>query len=62
MLNAGFHLLGWIMPFAAIALGLVVIYLWIKRFRKPATAPVGVDQGALSRYHDQIEKDLAKLE
>jgi cytochrome c-type biogenesis protein CcmH/NrfF len=58
----GFFLLGWIMPFAAIALGLMVIYFFIKRYQKPATTAVAVDQGALSRYHDQIEKDLAKLE
>ncbi len=59
----GFFLLGWVMPFAAIGFGLAAIYWFIKRYRKPAAAaPAAVDQAALSRYHDQIEKDLAKLE
>lgn len=58
----GFHLLGWIMPFAALGLGVWMIYAFMKRYRKPEAAPVAVDQAALNRYHDQIEKDLAKLE
>ena len=34
----GFSLLGWLMPFIALALGLGVIWLYIKRFRKPVEA------------------------
>jgi cytochrome c-type biogenesis protein CcmH/NrfF len=60
----GFNALGWWMPFIAIALGVGAIVLWIKRSRKPAaTAPAPeLDDESLARYHEQIEKDLAKLE
>lgn len=56
----GFNLLGWLMPFIALAGGLGVIWLYIKRFRKPveALAPPlepAVDQ----RYRERIEKELS---
>jgi cytochrome c-type biogenesis protein CcmH/NrfF len=57
----GFNLLGWVMPFIALAGGLGVIWLYIKRFRKPveAVAPPlepAVDQ----RYRERIEKELSE--
>lgn len=58
----GFSLLGWVMPFVAIGIGLAVIYLFIKRFHKPAPVIAPADTAALDKYHEQIEKDLAKLE
>lgn len=58
----GFSLLGWAMPFVAIGIGLAVIYLFIKRFHKPAAAGAPIDNAVLDKYHEQIEKDLAKLE
>ncbi|MBI3683199.1 MAG: cytochrome c-type biogenesis protein CcmH [Acidobacteria bacterium] len=58
----GFNLLSWVMPFVAIAIGLVAIYLYVKRYRKPAASPPVVDNAALERYHEEIENDLAKLE
>ncbi len=60
----GFNLLGYIMPFIAIALGLMVIWLFIKRFRKAPAVESGppADDPTLARYQEQIEKDLSKLD
>lgn len=58
----GFHLLSWAMPFISIGLGLWVIYLFIKRYQRPATAAAPIDRAALDRYKDEIDSDLAKLE
>ena len=61
---------GWIVPYASVLLGLAMIWLFVKRYRKPKALPeIGTDPGgapiddpALEKYKDQIEKDLAKLE
>jgi len=57
---------GWIIPYAAVGFGMVVIYLFIKRYRKPRPlaeiGPMELDDPALEKYKDQIEKDLANLE
>ncbi len=58
----GFNLLAWTMPFVAIAAGLMLIWVFIQRFRKPPTAPSAVPDETLSRYRDEIEKDLARLD
>ena len=52
------------LPMSRSALGLGVVFLAIRRYRHVRPAPVvpAGDDAALSRYHDQIEKDLAKLE
>src|ERR1039457_4601939 len=57
---------GWIVPYASVLLGLAMIWLFVKRYRKPQPlAEIGtleIDDPALEKYKDQIEKDLAKLE
>ncbi len=57
---------GWIVPYAAAGFGLVIIWLFIRKYRKPKPlAEVGemeIDNPDLAKYKDQIEKDLAKLE
>jgi cytochrome c-type biogenesis protein CcmH/NrfF len=57
---------GWIVPYASVGVGLVVIWLFIRKYRKPAplaeVGPVEIDDPALAKYKDQIEKDLANLE
>lgn len=58
----GFSLVGWLMPFIALGMGLGMIVFFIKRFRKPSVDTVPVDVAVLDRYHEQIEKDMAKLE
>ena len=51
-------------PYLALAIGLGVVFLSIRYYRhvRPAPAVPAGDDAALSRYHDQIEKDLSKLE
>jgi cytochrome c-type biogenesis protein CcmH len=57
---------GWIVPYAATGLGLAVIGLFLRKYRKPLPlAEVGaieIDDPALEKYKDQIEKDLANME
>ena len=61
--TSGFSLLAWCMPFVALAFGLVVISMFIRRFLvKPAAASPEIDPALLDAYHDRIEKDLAKLD
>jgi cytochrome c-type biogenesis protein CcmH len=60
----GFHLLGYVVPFVGIALGLVFVWWVIKRFRKPVAAAAGpeLDDAAFAGYQAQIEKDMEKLD
>lgn len=57
---------GWIIPYVSLGLGFVVIWLFIRRYYKPKPlaelGEVEIDDPALTKYRDQIEKDLAKLE
>jgi cytochrome c-type biogenesis protein CcmH/NrfF len=57
---------GWVIPYTSVGLGLVVIWLFIKKYRKPRPipeiGPIELDDPALEKYKDQIEKDLANLE
>jgi cytochrome c-type biogenesis protein CcmH/NrfF len=53
----------WVVPSASVAAGLLVIWLFIQRYRKPkAVAPGGASDASLEKYKDQIEKDLADLD
>jgi cytochrome c-type biogenesis protein CcmH/NrfF len=58
--------MGVIGPWGALALGAILVVFLIRRFsaRKPALAPAeaAIDSEVLDRYHERIEKDLAKLE
>jgi len=51
-------------PYLALTLGLALVLLSIRYYRRvrPAPAVAPGDDATLSRYHDQIEKDLSKLE
>jgi cytochrome c-type biogenesis protein CcmH/NrfF len=57
---------GWIVPYAAVAVGLLIIWAFIKKYRKPKPltdlGPIEIDDPELAKYKDQIEKDLANLE
>jgi cytochrome c-type biogenesis protein CcmH len=57
---------GWAVPYMVAALGLLAIWFFIKRYRKAkplvAVGPIAIDDPALEKYKDQIEKDLANLE
>jgi len=57
---------GWIVPYAMVGVGLVGIWLFVKKYRQPQPAAevgsIEIDDPALQKYKDQIEKDLANLE
>src|SRR6266849_5125673 len=59
---------GWVIPYSALALGVLVIVWFVRRYRRPqaealATAqPPAQTDDALGRYREQIEKDLAHLD
>jgi len=58
--------MGVIGPWGALGLGAILVIFLIRRFaaQKPALAPAesAIDSEVLDRYHERIEKDLAKLE
>jgi cytochrome c-type biogenesis protein CcmH len=60
----GFNLIGWVMPFVGIAIGLAFVWWVIKRFRRPLAVAggSGLDAATLARYEERIERDLEKLE
>lgn len=52
-----------LMPYIALALGLLVVWWFIRRMRRPVlAAPTPADAAALDRYRDQIEKEVSKLD
>ena len=56
---------GWIIPYVALGVGLLVLYAFVKKYKPkplPELGPVEIDDPELEKYKDQIEKDLAKLE
>ena len=58
--------LGWLTPYIVAALGLLVIYWFVRRNLKttPVLAANGppVDNTVFDRYHERIERDMQKLE
>jgi cytochrome c-type biogenesis protein CcmH/NrfF len=57
---------GWIIPYAAVGIGLLGIWMFLAKFRQPKPlaeiGPMELDDPALEKYKDQIEKDLANFE
>lgn len=61
----GFNLVGWVMPFAATGAGFALVFWLIRRLYLPRPAQAAgaaVESGELTRYREQIEKDLSKLD
>ena len=58
--------LGWIVPYATVGAGMVVIWVFIRKYRKPKplteVGEIEIDDPALAKYKDQIEKDLANMD
>jgi len=58
--------LGWIVPYASVGAGMAVIWLFIRKYRKPKpltdVGEIEIDDPALAKYKDQIEKDLANMD
>ena len=56
---------GWIVPYVALVFGTMMIVLIIRKARRSAPRPAvatGPSDERLSRYDDQIEQELEKLE
>jgi cytochrome c-type biogenesis protein CcmH/NrfF len=57
---------GWIIPYASVGVGLVMIWLFIRKYHPSrAVRPIDAletEDPALKKYKDQIENDLASLE
>jgi cytochrome c-type biogenesis protein CcmH len=57
---------GWVVPYSVAGLGLVVIWLFVRKYYQPrpaaTTGAPEPEDPALEKYKDQIEKDLADLE
>jgi cytochrome c-type biogenesis protein CcmH/NrfF len=57
---------GWVVPYATVALGLLGIWWFLAKFRKPQPLaelrPMQLDDPSLEKYKDQIERDLANFE
>ena len=59
-------IVGWIVPYVSIGLGLLVIWAFVRKYRKPKAltevGPMEMDDPALEKYKEQIEEDLKKLD
>jgi len=57
---------GWVVPYTAVGAGLLVIWAFLKKYRRPKplaeVEAIEIDDPALAKYKDQIEKDLADLD
>ena len=56
--------LGSITFYAAAVFGLILVLVVIRKYTRPSpvTAGAAVDDGVLDRYHEQIEKEVDKLD
>jgi cytochrome c-type biogenesis protein CcmH/NrfF len=57
---------GWIVPYASVGFGLVVIWWFVRRSFKPRpvthAGPMELDDPDLAKYKEQIERELSNLE
>jgi cytochrome c-type biogenesis protein CcmH/NrfF len=53
---------GWIIPYLALLPGLGLIWWFVRRYYQPGSAPAAAAGPDVSRYSEQIEKELANLE
>jgi cytochrome c-type biogenesis protein CcmH/NrfF len=62
------NVFGWLVPYLSLIPGAALIYWFIRRYRRPRPIPdlgdaqLDLDDPALAKYKDQIEKDLARLD
>jgi cytochrome c-type biogenesis protein CcmH/NrfF len=57
----GFSALSWLVPPVFLALGLGMVYFWIRRNRQPAMA-AGVPAVALDKFQQQADEELSKFD
>jgi cytochrome c-type biogenesis protein CcmH/NrfF len=57
---------GWVVPYSAVGIGLLGLWWFLVKFPKPRPlaelGPMQLDDPALEKYKDQIERDLANFE
>jgi len=59
----GFGLLGWLMPSFVLALGLIPVIVYMKRFRAPLPPPaVSVPSEQLAEYESTAARELDRME
>ena len=58
----GFHLIAWIMPFVAVSLGLMAVFIWFKRFRTRTTDGPAEPPEIDPRYQQRMDRELEELE
>lgn len=65
-LPQGFGLFGWAMPFAALAIGLVIVPFVVRRWKQKQRLAEAerrpIDERVLAQYEAAIERDLAERE
>ena len=57
---SGFNLTAWVMPFAALAIGLIMALYFLRRFRTRWAAPAELNPD-LAKYQDKVEEELKKF-
>jgi cytochrome c-type biogenesis protein CcmH len=57
---SGFNLTAWIMPFVALAIGMLVAIYFLRKFRARWTGAAETNAD-LSKYHDKVEEELKKF-
>lgn len=57
---SGFNLTAWIMPFAALGIGLIVAIVFLRRYKatRASAPPPTVD---MAQYQDKVEEELKKF-
>jgi cytochrome c-type biogenesis protein CcmH/NrfF len=57
---------GWIVPYLAVGFGIVVILLFIRKYRKPKAmkdlGAIEVEDPELAKYQEQIDQDTKNLD
>jgi cytochrome c-type biogenesis protein CcmH len=57
---------GWIVPYASVGFGLVLVVLFLRKYIKPKPmtdlGEIEADDPELAKYREQIEKDTANLD
>jgi cytochrome c-type biogenesis protein CcmH len=57
---------GWIVPYASVGFGLVVILLFLRKYRKPKLmkdlGAIEVEDPELAKYQEQIDQDTKNLD
>ena len=58
----GFNWSAWIMPFAALAVGLYLVQRLVRAWRRRPPPPSGADPALVERYRKSIDREMKHLE